>query len=324
MIVKSKTWKSPDFKFMVNYILSDKGRSNDFLPVCQNISDWSVPGIVSSFQDNDVFRRKRRGGVCLYHEIMSFHPDDTSFLSHEILDDLILRYIALRGGDRAVVFAMPHMNESHFHVHFCFSATEFRSAKSVRKSKVEFARIKRTIEEYQLKRYPQLSKSLVYLSPAQMKKCRTHSEKEAHLKSRKVIKSDKEILVEKLNGIYHACDGFRGFCELLERQNFEVYSYRDKLNGVVYNGRKYRFSSLGFSAERFVLKEQRLEALSNTRKLAKLRVLQQQSLFSVKKVALNTRSFVNESVRNVSFRHSEMAYLLRNVSRYRPSGRVRR
>ncbi|MEL7534909.1 MAG: relaxase/mobilization nuclease domain-containing protein, partial [Bacteroidota bacterium] len=70
------------------------------------------------YRYNETFReRKRTNSVILTHEILSFHPGDTPYLSVEIIEDLARKYIELRNPNGIYLGAI-HLAKDHYHVHF--------------------------------------------------------------------------------------------------------------------------------------------------------------------------------------------------------------
>ena len=61
-----------------------------------------------------------------------------------------------------IAIARPHSDKEHLHLHFMISPNELQNAQSIRLNKKEFEALRRTIEEYQLERYPELQHSYVH------------------------------------------------------------------------------------------------------------------------------------------------------------------
>lgn len=132
-----------------SFIVSHNLKGND-------IKEW-----VRQFQENETFRKcKRVNSVLLTHEIISFHKDDASNITLEKLEDIAHQYVKLRN-DKGIFVAVPHFDKEHYHIHLCVSGIEYRSGKSMRLSKNELKKVKKQIQEYQLSKYPELSKSIV-------------------------------------------------------------------------------------------------------------------------------------------------------------------
>ena len=267
MIVKLHRWKKPDFNKLISYIDKDKGRSKDNThAIFHNISETTVPGAIRDFQENDCYRKKRKNGVSVYHEIISFHENDSSKITPEILEDIARKYIQIRG-ESALCFAKPHLHDKHLHIHFAFSGTECFSSKTLRLNNKDFRRVKMQIEAYQLKKYPELTHSIVYHKSKRKKKNR--SDREYQLKKRTDRETDKEIIQKLFEKAFRKSNSFEIFLETLTKRGIEIYKYRERINGIIYNDRKYKFSSLGFGPERFEEKENSIRILDNYRKVLK-------------------------------------------------------
>lgn len=101
MIIKFKTRKNIyTAKQLTNYILLDKGRiehpfaSPIFL---QNIDNLDLSTMHKYFLKNSKFLKKRKNSVAIYHEILSISPQDSHFVTNEMLQDMIHQYIKFRG-----------------------------------------------------------------------------------------------------------------------------------------------------------------------------------------------------------------------------------
>ena len=140
MIIKIlKTQAQESFRYLADYILSDKGRSDEkeTFTVYHNLYKSDLDGVVQQFEENDQYRRKRKNGVVLFHEILSFSRENKEHLSVETLEDIAHKFTELRGKD-ALCLAKPHVHNENVHLHFMFSANEFHSSKGLRLSNKEF------------------------------------------------------------------------------------------------------------------------------------------------------------------------------------------
>ena len=253
MIVKTTRWKSMDIGKLVNYILTDKGRikdPNDSFTIFHNFQHTDEDLVTREFRENDQFRTKRKRGVVMYHEVLSFHPNDTEKLTADILEDLSQKYIEIRG-QNALVLAKPHLENQNVHIHFAFSGTELKSSKTLRMNNAEFARNRKAIEQYQVEKYPHLDASLVYLNKKELavlnQKDRDkhgRQEKEYQLKKRGKL-ADKDQLKIKVREAYHQANNLLAFYRNLEQQNLSIYERRGRKTGILFGKRKFRFSTLG-------------------------------------------------------------------------------
>lgn len=165
MVVKTLRWQVEAFGRLVDYIGKEEVRGEgkeSSLRVLHNLQHTDdLKAIAEQFRENDEFRKRRVAGVTCYHEILSFHRDDRQHLTHEVIEDLTREYLSLRAPN-GLAFAMPHYNREHLHVHIILGGVEFRSAKTLRMDNVAFARLRHSIEEYQLERYPELEHSIAH------------------------------------------------------------------------------------------------------------------------------------------------------------------
>ena len=164
MLIKSKGHrkKSGIFRFLVNYIWSDKGRANEenSFSFFHNLSTFEPEQIAREFEQNDAFRKQRSNGLAAHHIIMSFSPEDSEYVTHEALHDLVTKFVQLRGED-GLYFARIHPAEDHIHVHILMFANKYRLGDSMRMSKAEFNDLQMEIEAFQIENYPEISHSLV-------------------------------------------------------------------------------------------------------------------------------------------------------------------
>ena len=82
-----------------------------------------------------------------YHEIISFHADDSKNLSREAMLDIARTYAKERSPNSLIVVSM-HLNLGHLHIHCIVSAVEL-GGKVKRLSRSEFRELKQKMERYQ-------------------------------------------------------------------------------------------------------------------------------------------------------------------------------
>ena len=266
MIVKTTRWKQKNVEYLINYINNDKGPLNEnekTFPVFHNISQPNLINAIEAFKLNDTYRKKRKRGVAYYHEILSFHKDDKMEITIEKMEDLANKYIEIRAVN-ALCFAKPHLDKDNYHIHFCFSGTEYKSHKTLRMDNKTFKQVRMAIEKYQMDQYPELSNSVVYHKTKERSKTK---DKEYQQKKRTKKSSDKEQIIDRLKDHYNQSKSFDDFCQNLKQNKFELYNYRDKINGIIFNKRKYRFKTLGFGTDKFALRLQTVEQLKHLQPL---------------------------------------------------------
>jgi len=278
MIIKSKrSYSSQRFRQLIEYIFSDKGRANDAnsFTIYHNLKSDSKNDVIREFVENDTFRKKRTRGVVLYHEVVTFHPDDKDELSLEILEKIAHKFIELRG-KHALCVAKPHMENKNIHIHFCFSGTEYKSSKTLRLDNHDFREIRMSLEKYQ-EQFPGLNSSLVYLNKWQKdrlleKENIKNVEKETQLKKRTGKQSNKDAIRGLVRDCYIQSSGKEDFFRQLVDHGLQLYKYRNKINGLMdVDGRKYRFSTLSLSDKELALLERNSDRMMELQKLQKNR-----------------------------------------------------
>ncbi len=256
--------------------MSDKGKvdtSNTFT-IHHNLQSTNTGTVIQEFVENDQYRKKRKKGVVLYHEILSFHPDEKSDLSLEILEDIAHKFIELRGKN-ALCLAKPHIENENIHIHFLFSGVEYKSTKTLRLDNKSFRQVRLEMELFQQK-YPALNKSsMVYLNKWQKNRLMENdtikqSEKETQLKRRTGKQSRKDVIRVLVRDCYLQSSNKENFFQRLVEQGIELYKYRNKINGLKdKDGRKHRFNSLSLGDKELALLEK------NTDRMMELQRIQQ-------------------------------------------------
>jgi hypothetical protein len=260
MIVKTTRWKQTNIEYLINYINNDKGvatENKQIFSVFHNICQPNLKNAIEAFKSNDVYRKKRKQGVVFYHEILSFHNNDKEDLTIDKMENMAYKYIEVRGNN-AICFAKPHLDKDNFHIHFCFSGTEYKSQKTLRMDNKTFKQVRLAIERYQMENFPELSNSIVY-HKSKEKTLNKTKDKEYQQKKRTHKATDKDQVIDILKDHYNIAKSYDEFCHNLSENKFELYYYRDKVSGIFFNKRKYRFNTLGFGADKFALRLQTVE-----------------------------------------------------------------
>ncbi|HNP49980.1 MAG TPA: relaxase/mobilization nuclease domain-containing protein [Bacteroidia bacterium] len=173
-------------------------------------------------------------------------------------------YLRLRNPN-GLYIAVPHFDKDHYHVHICASGVENKTGKSLRLSKTNLSKLSKGIQEYHIEKYPKLTHSVI-----QRGKGRKNSvtEKEYQYKMRETRATDKESLMKVLQLNYQKSPSLEGFYLRLNESNIETYRRSGKVKGVIFNGKKFRFSRLGISTEimnKSTPNQIRLNEISNLR-----------------------------------------------------------
>lgn len=268
MIVKIKTYKRPTYRFLLNYIMEERKRQSPdgkSFVITHNVKGKSIDGWANQLRENETFRarKRRKDGVYFNHEILSWHRDDTKHLTQEKLRDMVHKYIQLRGS-KGMYVATVHHDRDHVHVHICSSGLEYRTGKSMRMSRKEYADLKKNAQQYHVEKFPELSHSIVQHG---RKSARRVSDKEQQYKRRTGKLSQREIVKEMVELCHKKAKSADDFYVRLKGQELETYIRGGKVYGVIYYGRNYRFKTLGVDVEKFKLKEiQRQKELHDLRK----------------------------------------------------------
>lgn len=107
-----------------------------------------IDNMLTQFEDNNKKRLvPHKKANRAYHEIISFHVNDSQNLSKEAMIDIARTYAKERSPHSLVVSSM-HRNKEHLHIHVIVSAVEL-GGKVKRLSKSEFQELKLKMERYQ-------------------------------------------------------------------------------------------------------------------------------------------------------------------------------
>lgn len=253
MIIKIKTFKRANFKKLLNYMLHDEGRLFDekkkSFVITHNLKGNTINQWGKQFLENENFRKlKRTDSVILTHEIISFHRDDAKNISLDKLENIAREYIQKRRVNGMFV-AVPHFDKEHYHIHICASGVEYRSGKSLRMTKAEFQKLKKDIQQYQVERFPELSKSIVGHEKKDKNKVRL-TEKEYQYKLRTGRATEKEQLIGMLKTCYKAANSKEDFYKKLKECGLKTYIRGGKTTGLIFCNHKFRFNRLGFTEDR--------------------------------------------------------------------------
>ena len=225
--------------------LFDK-KDKSFL-ITHNLKGRKIDKLVAQFIKNESFRkRKRKDSVIITHEIISFHKDDSENINIEKLEEIAREYINKRNINGLYV-AVPHFDKEHYHIHICASGVDYRLGKSLRMSKAGFQKLKKDIQNFQIEKFPEISKSLV----AHEKKTKSYqTEKEYQQKLRTNRVTNKETILENIGNCLNTSNSKDEFFKKLKDSGLDTYTRSGKITGVVYENMKFRFTRLGFSKER--------------------------------------------------------------------------
>lgn len=273
MIVKSLSRKSNPAQlihYATRYITNGKTTKDKkeqmMILVKHNIRSNTVEGFVSEFKQNESFRLyKRKDSVVLFHTILSFSPDDKTKVSTVILKDLSKKFIELQS-PRCLSLAVAHFEKQHTHIHVLNSGVQV-NGRSARVSKREFSRILQELEQYQAEKYPQLVHSKIDHSKKKVK------ESEQLIEQFKTSRKTKKLeLHTEMSKFLQTSSSVEELVQSLSKNNRTVYYRNGRLQGIESEGKKYRFSSLGFSSHHLdVLSQKTIQHQKAVSELSELR-----------------------------------------------------
>ncbi len=262
MILKSLSRKSDSTGQLVNYVmryvfrekanheikneLTEAKPSNSRFIIRHNLrARTSLKSFIREFQENESYRLvKRKDSVRLFHHIMSFSNKDKQQITDELLRDMAKKFIEERGTNNLYLGTKHEEGVDHIHLHIIVSGTQL-NGRSSRVSKQKFHSIKLALQKYQQEKYPELTNSL----PEHGKKKRL--KKENIIEQIKANRqTDKQVLLENLEKIYAAANSKKQFQEQLKAEGYNVYLRAGRVQGIMFNDKKFRLSRLGFDEEK--------------------------------------------------------------------------
>lgn len=113
------------------------------------ITEKRITNLMHQYKNNDKKRiHKRKGETKFYHSILSFHKQDS--LNNQQLKAVARRYAKVRYPN-SMVFALPHYDKDHLHIHSLASAVEIGTGKTRYLTRKEFNQVKQRMEAWQNK-----------------------------------------------------------------------------------------------------------------------------------------------------------------------------
>ncbi|MDW3651016.1 MAG: relaxase/mobilization nuclease domain-containing protein [Bacteroidia bacterium] len=248
MIIKVKSRKNKAFRQLLNYMIHSEERVPDSRIMLHNLSGNDIQTWVHEFEVNESYRQHRRkNSVILTHEILSWHPEDTPYLTLEGIEDMTREYIAKRNPN-GLYMGVIHLSQDHYHVHLCVSGVEYKSGKAMRLSKQAFGELKQHTQDYQQEYYPELSKSVVAHGRATSPQL---SDREYWYKLNTGQQTTKEKVFQRVQTVLEQSKSIADFEEKLKADGLDSYHRKGKFQGVVVDGRKYRLRRLGIQLDSF-------------------------------------------------------------------------
>ena len=250
--------------------------------ITHNLKGNSIEEWERQFKSNENYRlRKRSDSVRISHEILSWHKDDAKNITIAKLEEMARQYIRKRN-PKGMYVAVPHFDRNHYHIHICASGIEYKTGKSLRLSKPDLLKLKKDIQQFQIERFPELSKSIV----AHGKKVKSiSSDKEYQIKLRTGRETEKEQIVAKLETCYKKADSKETFFQLLKKSGLKTYERKGNTTGIIHDNYKFRLSRLGFTEKDLMSSTNRKHEKCN---LKKGEIKKRKKYWSDSKISLTT------------------------------------
>ncbi len=249
MIYKVLTRSTPSYSSLIQYILNEN-KTKDKQIFTHNLrsKNTDIKSITKEFLENESYRKhNRKGQVYVNHEIISLNSQDSRKVSPRVLEDLMEKYVALRGPN-GVYFGAVHNDTGNPHIHIMVSALEYRTGNSFYIQRNELANLKKELQAYQIETHPELVNSIP-----------KHGAKKEYLTDRAWYaekKPNRTITKEKLALIvqeaFNKSKTQKEFLLTLANKNLHHYERAGKPTGIVYEDTKFRFSRLGISNEQLL------------------------------------------------------------------------
>jgi len=251
MLIKIQPRKQAHFGHLLRYMFQNQDalsrNGSDGFIYRHNVNGKTIPEWEQSFLDNEKNRQVNRvDSVRMRHIILSFGRDDRKIVNRIMLLDLTRRFIH-HYDPLGMYLATVHYDREHIHIHICSSGIQYRSGKSIWKDNTQFKEVKRGLENYQTRKYPQLSHSVVnYQSRGISYSYQTDGEYRAKQRGKLTIKEQVRLMVNETMKVATTLSSLQS---LLKELEISVYFRRGKPCGIVYNGKKYRFSKLDLAQD---------------------------------------------------------------------------
>ena len=270
MIIKSKSIKSKkalentiryiltkesqkDVGFIINrYIKSDRKyalqmerASSDSLKR-EKILEKRIQNMLRQLESNESKRKiARKNANRAYHEIISFHREDTNKLPKRVLMKIARKYAKERA-PKAMVVSTMHSDKDHLHIHNVITALEFATGRPIRLTRKEFKEVKKRMEYWQEKELG-LTHSRVDHSKKKAQILQLDIERELNLRGKK---SERQQIQEKLIEVFAKARTAKVHYKEFIKAGLDLYSRGEKIVGIQGATRRYRLKTLGFDPSR--------------------------------------------------------------------------
>ncbi|MDX2469628.1 MAG: hypothetical protein QNL04_03510 [SAR324 cluster bacterium] len=107
---------------------------------------------------------KRKGRVRFYHEVLAIHPGDQCENPEVTMKEFAYEYLNRRCPEGLAYFKL-HLGDGKkpHHIHFLISGNKLASSRAMTLKKAVYARVKIEMQQYQMKKYPEMKHSIVNL-----------------------------------------------------------------------------------------------------------------------------------------------------------------
>lgn len=239
---------------LAEYIASDKGRI-DFRNqgIFHNLNSTSLKKMIWEFRNNfQMYARKGKRRNKVMHVILSLSPNDRDKITMEKMDAIVNTYLQ-KAYPNALAFACHHRHEAHHHTHIMVSSNDFMSQNATRLSKKELRTIHLEMLDYIREQHQDLT---IGIDEANWGK-HLHNENEYYKRKRNPnLTLTKTELSRSIQDIFRLSENSRQFYNLLRKQGYETYNFKDRVQGVFWNDgkaeKKMRFSRLGIEKEKLL------------------------------------------------------------------------
>ena len=242
---------------LLNYITKDKavlkGEDKKPILILHNVQPGTIAELRGQFLENEANRAYKRKSNKLFHDVLSWGAADAENLNSATIEQIAREYFRLRNENALYVGAI-HTDKEHIHLHLCISGTESYTGKSIRVTKSEFASIKNHLQTFEIGLG--ITNSTVEHGKGERDR---KSDSEYQLEQRTGKPSRKEEIRQILEQIYGESISKNEFISKVHEQGLETYERGGKTSGVSDNERHMRFSTLGFTEQRFEVLEKRQE-----------------------------------------------------------------
>jgi len=233
--------KVPSFGQLLGYI--DREAGGEAYTLRHNLRGRDHHSIEQEFSRNADLLQQRRGGVFLYHEIISISRAQglAAELQKVRLLEIVQEYIAARCPEN-LVYGGLHQDKDHsFHFHLMVSANRANDPKRLRLDKQQFRDIQVRLEAHVLQTFPELEQKLAIGKRSDRKL----KQAEVELERRTGKRPERDPVLSRIRDALQVSIDHDSLRSALGRENLELY-IRGKNLGVIdlETGKKHRLNTL--------------------------------------------------------------------------------